>query len=87
VPVRWCTGVQVYEAAVIGAGQAGLSASYDLRRQSSGGALFRFLSLDGGFIADLHVDGDGPVLDYPGLFRRAWPQAQTRRTLDLYAVP
>jgi uncharacterized protein len=60
---------------------------YTCLEKSSGGALFRFLSLDGGFIADLHVDGDGPVLDYPGLFRRAWPQAQTRRTLDLYAVP
>jgi uncharacterized protein len=31
------------------------------------------LSLDGGFTADLQVDADGLVLDYPGLFRRAWP--------------
>lgn len=35
--------------------------------------LYRFLSLDGGFTADLPVDADGLVLDYPGLFRRALP--------------
>jgi uncharacterized protein len=46
---------------------------YTCLEKSSGGALFRFLSLDGGFTADLHVDADGLVLDYPGLFRRAWP--------------
>lgn len=33
--------------------------------------LYRFESLDGGFTADLPVDADGLVLDYPGLFRRA----------------
>jgi uncharacterized protein len=33
--------------------------------------LYRFESLDGsGFTADLPVDEDGLVLDYPGLFRR-----------------
>jgi hypothetical protein len=31
VPVRCCTTVHVYDAVVIGAGQAGLSASYHLR--------------------------------------------------------
>lgn len=36
------------------------------------GGLYRFLSLDGGFTADLPVDADGLVLDYPGLFRRAF---------------
>jgi uncharacterized protein len=46
---------------------------YTCLEKSSGGAFFRFLSLDGGFTADLHVDADGLVLDYPGLFRRAWP--------------
>ncbi len=37
------------------------------------GGLYRFLSLDGGFTADLPVDADGLVLDYPGLFKRALP--------------
>ena len=37
------------------------------------GGLYRFLSLDGGFTADLPVDSDGLVLDYPGLFKRAFP--------------
>ena len=34
---------------------------------------FRFVSLDGGFSADLPVDRDGLVLDYPGQFRRVFP--------------
>jgi len=37
------------------------------------GGLYRFVSLDGGFTADLPVDADGLVLDYPGLFKRALP--------------
>ena len=36
--------------------------------------LYRFESLDGsGFVADLAVDGDGLVIDYPGLFARVPP--------------
>jgi uncharacterized protein len=34
------------------------------------GRLYRFEALDTGFQADLPVDADGLVLDYPGLFRR-----------------
>lgn len=34
------------------------------------GALYRFESLESGFTADLPVDEDGFVLDYPGLFKR-----------------
>ena len=37
------------------------------------GGLYRFEALDGGFTADLPVDADGLVLDYPGLFRRVYP--------------
>jgi hypothetical protein len=33
---------------------------------------FRFESLASGFKADLTVDRDGLVVDYPGLFRRVW---------------
>jgi len=36
------------------------------------GGLYRFLGLDRGFTADLRVDPDGLVVDYPGLFRRAF---------------
>lgn len=36
------------------------------------GSLFRFELVDGSFSADLPVDADGLVLDYPGLFRRLW---------------
>jgi hypothetical protein len=46
----------------------------------SRGALYRYESLPyaalpEGFLADLPVDADGLVLDYPGLFRRAWPSS------------
>ena len=34
------------------------------------GSLYRFESLEDGFTADLPVDEDGFVLDYPGLFKR-----------------
>lgn len=34
---------------------------------------YRFESLDGGFTADLLVDADGLVLDYPEMFRRIIP--------------
>lgn len=34
------------------------------------GRLYRFESLESGFTAELPVDADGFVLDYPGLFRR-----------------
>jgi uncharacterized protein len=47
---------------------------YTCLEKSGGGALFRFLSLDGEFTADLQVDADGLVLDYPGLFKRAFPR-------------
>ena len=43
-----------------------------LEREARGG-LYRYKSLDGGFTADLPVDADGLVLDYPGMFRRALP--------------
>lgn len=32
--------------------------------------LWRFRSIDSGFTADISVDADGFVIDYPGLFRR-----------------
>ncbi len=47
---------------------------YTCLEQSESGALFRFESLDGGFTADLPVDADGLVLDYPTLFTRLWPR-------------
>jgi hypothetical protein len=46
---------------------------YTCLEKGDRGGLYRFLSLDGGFTADLLVDADGLVLDYPGLFRRALP--------------
>jgi hypothetical protein len=45
---------------------------YTRLEERDGGGLYRFESLDGEFTADLPVDSDGLVLDYPGLFRRAF---------------
>ncbi|GAA0222888.1 putative glycolipid-binding domain-containing protein [Haladaptatus pallidirubidus] len=39
----------------------------------SSGGLFRYESVDSEFTAELPVDSDGLVLDYPGLFRRVHP--------------
>jgi hypothetical protein len=46
---------------------------YTCLEKASDGGLYRFVSLDGGFTADLPVDSDGLVFDYPGLFKRAMP--------------
>jgi len=47
---------------------------YTCLEKSPTGGLYRFESLSSGFRADLPVDDDGLVLDYPGVFRRvgAW---------------
>jgi hypothetical protein len=40
-----------------------------------GGGRYRYESLENGisvFTAELPVDGDGLVVDYPGLFKRVW---------------
>jgi uncharacterized protein len=36
------------------------------------GGLYRFEALPSGFSAELPVDAEGLVIDYPGLFRRTW---------------
>ena len=46
---------------------------YTCLNKGRGSGLYRFLSVDGGFMADLPVDADGLVVDYPGLFRRVTP--------------
>lgn len=38
-----------------------------------GDSTYRFESLVSGFTADITVDTHGLVVDYPGLFRRIWP--------------
>jgi hypothetical protein len=44
---------------------------YTCLERSEAGGLYRYES--GSFRADLPVDGDGLVIDYPGLWRRVWP--------------
>ena len=45
-----------------------------LQTGEGGATTYRFVSLDGGFRADLPVDLDDLVLDYPGRFRRVFPE-------------
>jgi uncharacterized protein len=45
---------------------------YTRLKSPLGGELYRYESLDSGFTADLLMDADGLVLDYPGLFKRAF---------------
>jgi hypothetical protein len=54
---------------------------YTCLSQSAAGAVFRFEALSSDFAADLPVDANGLVLDYPGLFRRVWPSANTHPPL------
>ena len=42
-----------------------------LEAQTDGG-LYRLEALPSGFTAELPVGAEGLVIDYPGLFRRAW---------------
>jgi hypothetical protein len=50
---------------------------YEYLEERAGGGLYRFEAppieaLPSGFTAQIPVDVDGLVIDYPGLFRRAW---------------
>ncbi|KZN25014.1 hypothetical protein A4G99_00240 [Haladaptatus sp. R4] len=44
-----------------------------LESLGSSGGVFRYESLESGFTADLPVDSDGVVVDYPGVFGRVSP--------------
>jgi len=44
-----------------------------LAPRGAAGGRFRYEGLFRGFTADLPVDGDGLVMDYPETFRRVWP--------------
>jgi uncharacterized protein len=45
---------------------------YGCLEAKSDGGLYRFEALPSGFTAELPVDAEGLVIDYPELFRRAW---------------
>jgi uncharacterized protein len=45
---------------------------YGCLEAQTDGVLYRFEALPSGFTAELPVDTEGLVIDYPGLFRRAW---------------
>lgn len=59
------------EIAVAWVGEGDLTVGKQAQRYTrTGTAAYRFEALDSGFAADLGVDGDGLVIDYPALFRR-----------------
>lgn len=39
----------------------------------NGEGIFRYESRDSGYVNELPVDADGLVIDYPGIWRRVWP--------------
>jgi uncharacterized protein len=45
---------------------------YGCLEAQADGWLYRFEALPSGFTAELPVDAEGLVIDYPGLFRRVW---------------
>jgi hypothetical protein len=45
---------------------------YTCLERGSAGGKYKFESLDGNFTADITVDADGLVEDYPQLFKRVW---------------
>ena len=45
---------------------------YGCLEEQTDGGLYRFEAQPSGFTAELPVDADGLVIDYPGLFRRVW---------------
>src|ERR687890_2049025 len=45
---------------------------YGCLEAKADGGLYRFEALPSGFTAELPIDAEGLVIDYPGLFRRAW---------------
>ncbi len=48
---------------------------YTCLRWGSGGGVVRYESMSTGFRADLTVDADGLVTDYPGIFRQVWKKS------------
>ena len=49
---------------------------YTRLHSQAAGELYRYESLSSGFTAELPVDADGLVLDYPGIFRRVWSSSE-----------
>lgn len=47
----------------------------DQRYTRLGDGRIRYESVRSGFVADLEVDADGIVVNYPGHFRREWPRS------------
>jgi hypothetical protein len=74
--VHWEVGqIQEFKMLYITVPELMLSVSpqrYTCLEKMEEGALFYFEVLDTGFTAELPVDAEGLVLDYPGLFKRLW---------------
>ncbi len=61
--------VQVPELGISKFGQ-----KYTCISRDKGGGIFKYESLKSGFTADLSIDEDGLVVDYPGIFKLAWKE-------------
>jgi uncharacterized protein len=45
---------------------------YTLKRSNQNEVVYRYEGLNSGFTADITVDSDGLVIEYPGLAKRVW---------------
>jgi len=49
---------------------------YTCLSKDKDGGVYKYESLNSGFTAELKVDADGLVVDYPGIFKLSWKQTQ-----------
>jgi len=50
---------------------------YTCLSQDTTGGVYKYESLKSGFTAELKIDADGLVVDYPGVFKLAWKKVYT----------
>lgn len=78
LPIRRCASVEIGQPLVISVAWVSLPAltvhaapqEYTLLDRTEGAATWRFRALDSDFVAELQVDAQGVVRDYPGIARR-----------------
>ncbi len=68
----WSEELTVVYVAVPGLDVSVARQRYQCLRSAPDGGLYRFEALAIGFTAEITVDGDGLVVEYPGVARRVW---------------
>ncbi len=55
-----------------------LNQRYTCISQDKDGGTYKYENLSSGFTSEVKVDADGLVVEYPGIFKLAWKQLQTK---------